>query len=357
MKKIIFLVMCILSNIYICQAQKTPVRIGVNNNPPYISINKTATDTVYTGIVIDILKRSTFISYNFVWCPSKEDAISKLANKQVDLVANASMSFDRLSKFDATTQYMHSQIGICIKKPIIMNGIELIWFNIVKLKWTIVGIFICFYILFIIFGILFYVLDHFFQFIRTEEKFKMHDCINYMYFIFVAYFEGFEDKTKTSLSRFILMNKIMALQLIIIPLIIGMLLVEIQKSNDDINTISSMADLKKYNVLTIKGTSNESLLSQNMISYKSVISIDSALTLCSTGKYILVHDKAIMNWYIYNNNMKDVLSIMLFDIQVNDRVFLYNKGYKNPIINDLKINPLKLRETRELDFIMSQYNN
>jgi ABC-type amino acid transport substrate-binding protein len=335
-----------------------PMRIGVNHNPPYISIHTTATDTTYTGIVIDILTRSTTQPYELIYCSSKEDAIHKLGDNQIDLVANASINFDRLSRFNATTPYMHSEVGVCMKKPLSMSGIDLIWYNIKQQKWNILKIFGCFYVAFVLLGSLFYFLDHFDEiFLKRSENFNFKLCFGWWYFVFVACFEGFEDKTKTSLSRLILMNVIMALQLIIIPLITGMMFVEIQKNNDDQNHIASIGDLKNYNIITIKGTSNESLLQQNGIAYKTVTNIDSALVQCTTGKYILVHDKAIINWYVYQNNMKDNLIVSPFTIQINDRVFLYHKGEKNKIIQDLNLNPLKLRDSRELDWMMSKYNN
>lgn len=352
--KQLFIVMCIIQHIFVF----SQIRIGMNHNPPYIDINIKDKDTIYTGITVDFLKRlNSDFDYKFVYAASKENSITLLKNKKVDIVANASLTSDRLREFYSTLPYMHSEVGVCTKKDNSLNGLELIIYNIKQQKWNIVILFLAFYVLFLVFGSIKYIFDNFIPIIiKKNKKFSFDELTHDWYFVFVALFEGFEDKTKTSLSRFMLINLIMFLVLIVLPLITGIAMVEIQKTNQSF-VFSSINDLKKYNnIITIKGTSNEKLLKNKNINYTTVASVAEAMTVCQIKNGIFVHDKLILENYIRKQNLENKIQIHPFTLQLNDRVFLYNYSLKNKKFGEqLNYLSLDMKDSGEMDFILSQY--
>jgi ABC-type amino acid transport substrate-binding protein len=356
MKKTLFLLFILITT-KTTIAQK--IKIGVNHNPPYISIHVTTKDTIYSGIVVDMLSRSTSRPYQLIYCPSKEDAIHKLANNQIDLVANASMNFDRLSRFNATTPYMHSEIGICIKKYNTLTGANLIWHNIVKLRWSIISVMIALLLAYIVLGLITYLPDLILGRISHKEKFDRKKWAIYGYRMFEACFTAEDRITNSLFGKFLMIFVIMGFQIIVNPLIINSFGYELQKSNEQNYAFSKISDLKKHKVLVLKGTSNEDLLRASNINYVVVNKVEDALKKCSTDEnYIFIHDKATINWYLNKLNLAESLIIPPIVLQINNRVFLYRKNLKNKkIIQDLNLNPLKLAESGELGLINEKYNN
>lgn len=353
MKKIISLLVLILSitNFSVLAQDslqlQAPLKIGIKVTPPFV----VEENGRYNGLSIrswEMINEDLGWDYEYVTFDTLEKLLKAVETGAVDMSINPiTVTTQRMERMDFSQPYFISET-VAAKK----NDSNFLYFIKNILSWDFFkAIFLLVAIIFI-FGFLVWLFER----KHNKEEFggKWKGLAQGFWWSAVTMTTvGYGDKSPRTLGgRIVGFIWMFAAIIMISSLTAGIASSLTYQSLQ--GTIQSLKDLENMNVVTIRGSSADELLSQYSIKSKKVDFLSDALEQISKDKSdVIVYDKPILKYAIEESDDKG--DILISDVSFKKDYYSYSFPKDSPLYSTIDTNLIALLKTTQWNALIENY--
>ena len=299
------------------------IRIAVNESKPYVVFHRDhGTVTRCSGVTVDVLHYLFNENIEYIYCESKQEVIDLVKENKVDVGANVTLTPDRMQGLTYSLPYLETYVGVMTKKISQPTILASFWRGIHNWKFilSLIQVILVIIVLFFITGTVLYFLEY-----RRDRKGYFLAC--YTSFVSIAFLAGLEGEPVRKSSKVVLVIITLFYSLTFAPYIIGYITAQIQEQHGSVSDYTNLDQLHSVNVYTAANTSNESVLSESDITYQTGL-LEDILPDIKKGKSVYVHDKNILQNYIFENKLEEFVTLSPIVVRKSSRVLIYSPNFK-----------------------------
>lgn len=321
------------------QTQNTddPLVIGIKETPPFVVKN----GENYSGLSItswNMVNKELNRDFEYKSYSSLSGLLKGIENKEVDMSINpVTVTNKRLKNLDFSQPYFISHTSIAKEN-------ESDTWNLIKniVSWKFFSAILMLVGILFLFGFLVWLFER----KKNKEEFGgKHGLADGFWWSAVTMTTvGYGDKSpQTTGGRIIGLIWMFMAVIIISSLTAGIAsALTVQGIS---NEISSVADLKKFNVITVSKSSSQEFLDMYSVNYQGATDVDKALDMLqNTDNAVLIYDEPILKNRISARELGDDISILSNSLK-ND-YFSYSFPKNSPLTE--KINPLLIESMKSI---------